>query len=78
MTLCMYNDTVVTTQTQNDMLVITFEQAIKGGFKTSNFDVVGNVINNQGFDNSEIAIFRDFVIRNATELIKSNRGEYDA
>ena len=78
MTLCMYNDTVVTTQIQGDILVVTFEQAIKGGFKTLNFDIAGNIISNFGFDNSETAIFHDFVIRNAAELIKSARGEYDA
>lgn len=78
MTLCIYDDTEVTVQTQNDVLMVTFEQAVSSGFRTVIFDIKGNMISNKGFNTAEIANFKRFLLLNAAEMIKLDRGDYDA
>lgn len=78
MTLCIYNNTEVTVQTQNGIVIVTFEQAAASGFKTVEFEINGTLHSNDGFNASEIAIFHKFLLRNAQELLKLNRGDYDA
>lgn len=78
MTLCIYDDTEVTVQTQNDVLTVTFEQAVSSGFRTASFDINGNVFSNKGFNAAELANFKRFLLLNAAEMTKLDRGDYDA
>lgn len=75
MTLCMYGNTEVTHIMNNGKIEVTFEQAVKGGFKDAVFLLDGTVLSNNGFNNSEIDFFRRFTEKNAEVINAEARGE---
>lgn len=75
MTLCVRGNTEVTHILKGNTLEITFEQAKKGGFNTLVLDDKANIISNQGFNNSDIVFFKDFLLRNIQVMYEEARGE---
>lgn len=75
MTLCFRDNTEVTHIERNGKIEVTFEQAIKGGFKTLVMDVDANVISNDGFNAADVAFFQDFTLRNKPGIVAESRGE---
>lgn len=75
MTICFKNNTEVTHIETDGKIIVTFEQACTGGFKTLVMDVDANVISNDGFNTSEVEYFRDFALRNKSGIIAESRGE---
>ena len=61
MTLCYRNNIEVTHKINpQGRLEITFEEAVKGGFKTLVFLDNGNIVENDGFNSAEVGYFKDF------------------
>lgn len=75
MTLCIRDNTEVTHIERNGVIEVTFEQAYTGGFKTLVMDVDANIIKNDGFNDAEVAYFKDFTLRNKPGIIAESRGE---
>lgn len=75
MTLCIRDNTEITHIERNGIIEVTFEQAINGGFKTLVMDVDANVISNDGYNDAEIAYFREFTLRNKPGIVAESRGE---
>ena len=75
MTLCFRENTEVTHIVNNDKIEVTYEQAVDGGFHTLVVDIEGNVLSNDGFNDSEVDFFRRFTIQNAPAIIMESNGE---
>lgn len=75
MTLCFRENTEVTHIVNNGKIEVTYEQAVDGGFHTLVIDIDGNVISNDGFNDSEVDFFRRFTIQNAPAIIMESNGE---
>ena len=75
MTLCFRENTEVTHIVNNGKIDVTYEQAVDGGFHTLVIDIDGNVISNDGFNDSEVDFFRRFTIQNAPAIIMESNGE---
>lgn len=75
MTLCFRENTEVTHIVNNGKIEVTYEQAVDGGFHTLVVDIDGNVISNDGFNESEVDFFRRFTIQNAPAIIMESNGE---
>lgn len=75
MTLCFRENTEVTHIVNNGKIEVTYEQAVDGGFHTLVVDIEGNVISNDGFNDSEVDFFRRFTIQNAPAIIMESNGE---
>ena len=75
MTLCFRDNTEVTYTLCNNVLEVTFEQAVKGGFKTLVLNSDGNVISNDGFNDSDIDFFKRFLENNVSVIYADARGE---
>lgn len=75
MTLCFRENTEVTHIVNNGKIEVTYEQAVDGGFHTLVVDIDGNVISNDGFNDSEVDFFRRFTIQNAPAIIMESNGE---
>lgn len=75
MTLCFRENTEVTHIVNNGKIEATYEQAVDGGFHTLVVDIDGNVISNDGFNDSEVDFFRRFTIQNAPAIIMESNGE---
>lgn len=75
MTLCFRENTEVTHIVNNGKIEVTYEQAVDGGFHTLVIDIDGNVISNDGFNDSEVEFFRRFTIQNAPAIIMESNGE---
>lgn len=75
MTLCFRENTEVTHIVNNGKIEVTYEQAVDGGFHTLVVDIDGNVVNNDGFNDSEVDFFRRFTIQNAPAIIMESNGE---
>ena len=75
MRLCFRENTEVTHIVNNGKIEVTYEQAVDGGFHTLVIDIDGNVISNDGFNDSEVDFFRRFTIQNAPAIIMESNGE---
>lgn len=75
MTICFRENTEVTHIVNNGKIEVAYEQAIGGGFHTLVIDIDGNVISNDGFNDSEVDFFRRFTIQNAPAIIMESNGE---
>lgn len=75
MTLCFRENTEVTHIVNNGKIEVTYEQAVDGGFHTLVVDIDGNVVSNDGFNDSEVDFFRRFTIQNAPAIIMESSGE---
>lgn len=75
MTLCFRGNTEVTHIVKNGKIEVTYEQAVDGGFHTLVVDIDGNVVSNDGFNDSEVDFFRRFTIQNAPAIIMESSGE---
>lgn len=75
MTLCFRGNTEVTHIVHDGRIEVTYEQAVNGGFHTLVVDINGNVISNDGFNDSEVDFFRRFTVQNAPAIIMESRGE---
>ena len=75
MTLCFRENTEVTHIVNNGKIEVTYEQAVDGGFHTLVVDIEGNVVSNDGFNDSEVDFFRKFTIQNAPAIIMESNGE---
>lgn len=75
MTLCFRENTEVTHIVNNGKIEVTYEQAVDGGFHTLVVDIDGNVLSNDGFNDSEVDFFRRFTIQNAPAIIMESNGE---
>lgn len=75
MTLCFRENTEVTHIVNNGKIEVTYEQAVDGGFHTLVVDIDGNVVSNNGFNDSEVDFFRRFTIQNAPAIIMESSGE---
>lgn len=75
MTLCFRENTEVTHIVNNGKIEVTYEQAVDGGFHTLVVDIDGNVISNDGFNDSEVDFFRRFTIQSAPAIIMESNGE---
>jgi len=63
-TLCMRNNTEVTYIVKNNLIEVTFEQAKYKGFNTLVTDIEGNILECNGFNNSETAYYLKFLDNN--------------
>lgn len=75
MTLCFRENTEVTHIVNNGKIEVTYEQAVDEGFHTLVVDIEGNVLSNDGFNDSEVDFFRRFTIQNAPAIIMESSGE---
>ena len=75
MTLCFRENTEVTHIVNNGKIEVTYEQAVDGGFHTLVVDIEGNVLSNDGFNDSEVDFFRRFTIQNAPAIIMESNEE---
>lgn len=75
MTLCFRENTEVTHIVNNGKIEVTYEQAVDGGFHTLVVGIDGNVVSNDGFNDSEVDFFRRFTIQNAPAIIMESNGE---
>ena len=75
MKLCQHNNTEVTYVVCNGTIIVTFEQAVSGGFKTAVLDEHANVISNSGFNGAEMGYFERF-LRNNIGTIKAVEFDY--
>ena len=75
MTLCFRGNTEVTHIVKNGKIEVTYEQAVDGGFHTLVVDIEGNVLSNDGFNDSEVDFFRRFTIQNAPAIIMESNEE---
>lgn len=75
MTLCFRENTEVTHIVNNGKIEVTYEQAVDGGFHTIVVGIDGNVVSNDGFNDSEVDFFRRFTIQNAPAIIMESNGE---
>lgn len=75
MTLCFRENTEVTHIVNNGKIEVTYEQAVDGGFHTLVVDIDGNVLSNDGFNDSEVDFFRRFTIQNAPAIIMESNEE---
>lgn len=62
-TLNMYGDTEMTYKEDDGIIRVTFEKAVTHGFNTAVFDEYSNLESNVRFNNSELGIFRNFVLK---------------
>ena len=75
MTLCFRENTEVTHIVNNGKIEVTYEQAVDGGFHNLVVDIEGNVLSNDGFNDSEVDFFRRFTIQNAPAIIMESNEE---
>ena len=75
MTLCFRENTEVTHIVNNGKIEVTYEQAVDGGFHTLVVGIDGNVVSNDGFNDSEVDFFRRFTIQNAPAIIMESNEE---
>lgn len=75
MTICFRENTEVTHIVNNGKIEVTYEQAVDGGFHTLVVDIEGNVLSNDGFNDSEVDFFRRFTIQNAPAIIMESSGK---
>lgn len=78
MTLSFMDDTEVTYVVNNGVIEVTFERAVNKGFYEAVFNQYGTLLKNRGFNNAELAIFKDIAIRGVPVMIRELRGEFDA
>ena len=75
MTLNFRNNTEVTHIQRDIGIVVTFEQAVTGGFYSCDFLLNGTLVNNTGFNQSDLQFFKSFVVHNAPVIAMESRGE---
>lgn len=75
MTLNFRGDTEVTHIVRGSDIIVTFEQAVYGGFHSCDFLLNGTLVGNDGFNPSELQFFRGFVLQNAPAIEMESRGE---
>jgi hypothetical protein len=74
-TLCARGNIVVTYRMINDKTEVTFEQAKYKGFNTLVSDIYGNIISNDGYNDSDIEFLLSFLEQNKNcimELMKQD------
>lgn len=76
MTLCARgnSDIEITHIKKNGEIEVTCEQATNGGFNTLVMALDGRVMETSGFNNSDIAFLRTFVMKNADGIREEAEG----
>lgn len=75
MTLNFRNNTKVTYIQRGADIVVTFEQAVTGGFHSCDFLLDGRLVSNSVFNLSDLQFFKSFVIQNAPIIAMESGGE---
>lgn len=75
MTLCFKGNVEVTHIEKGNTIEVTFEQAIQGGFNTLVLTVDGNILSNEGFSDSDVSYFVNFVKEHKKGIVAESKGE---
>ena len=77
MTLSFLGDTEVTFVENNNIIEVTFERAVSNGFQSAVFNQCGALLENNGFNSEELALFKDITINGIPVMIRDLQGEFD-
>lgn len=75
MTLCFRDNVEVTHIVRNGVIEVTYEKAVPNGFHTLVMDINGNILSNDGFNDSDIDFYQRFTLINQSGIIAESRGE---
>lgn len=75
MTLNFRNNAEITYMVVNGLLRVNVEEAITGGLKSCEFLVDGMLVANNGYSDSELQFYKNFILRNAKVIIKWSKEE---
>lgn len=75
MTLCFKGNVEVTHIEKGNTIEVTFEQAINGGFNTFVILINGTIVTNEGFSDSDVSYFVNFVKEHKKGIIAESNGK---
>ena len=74
MTLCIRDNVEITHIEKNGEIEVTFETAVKDGFKSAVFNIKGETLMNDGYNASELDFFSRFVLKNEEGIVAESKG----